>query len=111
MNYPYLAGLALACALTATNAQAEMDDLRQQRQMERLDMELHLSDQQKQELRKIFDEARPQFEALRKQGQALREQIDTRMKAVLTAEQKEKYDKLRQQRMEQRHRGRQWHEH
>jgi len=79
---------------------AETEEPRQFQRLERLQTELKLSDQQKEEVNKIFEEARPQLEALRKQGQELREKMRTRLKAVLTAEQMEKFEKLQQERRE-----------
>jgi len=100
-------GLILATLLVSTATQAETDESnKQQHRLQRLQAELKLTDPQKDEIGKIFDEARPQLEALRKQGQELREKMQARLKAVLTAEQMEKYEKLHQQRKERRLQGR-----
>jgi len=95
------AGLVLA-GLLACPAWAEPDEPKQLQQLQRLQTELKLSDQQKQEVGKIFEDTKPQLEALRKQGQELREKMRERLKAVLTAEQMEKFDKLHQARKESR---------
>lgn len=100
-------GLILATLLVSTAAKAETDEPnKQQHRLQRLQTELKLTDQQKEEVGKIFEETKPQLEALRKQGQELREKMQARLKTVLTAEQMEKYEKLHQQRKEKRLRGR-----
>lgn len=100
-------GLILAGILTCSAAFAEPpDEPKPTHPLQRLQTELKLSEQQKLEVGKIFDETKPQMEALRKQGQELREKMRDRLKAVLTAEQMEKFDKLHQERREQRRQGR-----
>jgi uncharacterized membrane-anchored protein YhcB (DUF1043 family) len=99
-------GLVLAGILIGHAAWAETDEPKQARQLQRLQTELKLSEQQKQEVGKIFEDTKPQLEALRKQGQELREKMRDRLKAVLTAEQMEKFDKLQQAHREQRTQGR-----
>ena len=94
------AGLVLAGIFASASALAETDEPRQLHRLQRLQAELKLSDQQKEEVRKIFDDARPQLEALRKQGQELRDKMRTRLKTVLTAEQMEKFENLQQERRE-----------
>ena len=79
----------------------------QQPRWERLQTELKLSERQTQQVRKIFDETRPQLEAWRKQGEELREKMRERLKSVLTAEQMEKFDEMRRERRE--HMGRHGH--
>jgi len=93
------AGLVLVGMLACANAWAEPDE---PKQLQRLQAELKLSEQQKQEVGKIFEDTKPQLEALRKQGLELREKMRERLKAVLTAEQMEKFDKLHQARKESR---------
>jgi Spy/CpxP family protein refolding chaperone len=102
MNKTRAAGLLLAGILAAPTARAELDEPKQPQQLQRLQTELKLSEQQKQEVGKIFEETRPQMDALRKQWQELREKMRDRLKAVLTAEQLEKFDKLHQARREKR---------
>ncbi len=92
--------LGIACS----GAQAEDGEPNHQRQMDKLQTELKLSGQQKQEVSKIFEETRPQLEALHKQMQELRDKMRTRLKAVLTSEQMEKFDNLQQERREKRRR-------
>lgn len=99
------AGLALAGMLACFAAQAEPDG-QTTHPLQRLQTELKLTDQQKQEVGKIFEETRPQLEALRKQMRDLRDKMRERLKTVLTAEQMEKFDKLHQERREQRRQGR-----
>lgn len=103
MNKTLAAGLALAGILASTAARAEPDEQQRQAQhLQRLQTELKLSEQQKQEVGKIFEETRPQLQALRKQMQELRDKMRDRLKTVLTAEQMEKFDKLRQEHRGQR---------
>jgi Spy/CpxP family protein refolding chaperone len=90
-------GLVLAGLLACSAAHAEPDEQKQARQLQKLQTELKLSEQQKQAVGKIFDETKPQLEALRKQRQELRDKMRERLKAVLTAEQMEKFDKLHQE--------------
>jgi Spy/CpxP family protein refolding chaperone len=99
------AGLVLAGLLACPSAWADHDEPKQGQQLQRLQTELKLSEQQKQEVGKIFEDTRPQLEALRKQGMELREKMRERLKAVLTAEQMEKFDKLHQARREQKRLG------
>ena len=96
------AGLVLAGILACPAAWAEAEAPKQAQQLQKLQTELKLSDQQKQEVGKIFEETKPQLEALRKQGLELREKMRGRLKAVLTAEQMEKFDKLQQARKARR---------
>ncbi len=95
-------GLIVAGILVCSGVRAELDEQKHLQSMQRLQTELKLNEQQKQEVSKIFEETRPQLEALRKQGQELREKMRTRLKAVLTAEQMEKFEKLHQQRRERK---------
>jgi Spy/CpxP family protein refolding chaperone len=98
--------LALALLLSGATAWAETetatDEPRFHLRLERMQNELKLDDKQVQEVRKIFEDMRPQMEALRKQGQELREKMRERIKTVLTAEQMEKFDRLRRERMQER---------
>lgn len=102
MQNAHTVGLILAGILACSAAGAEDEPKPFHPPLDRLQSELKLSDQQKEEVGKIFEETRPQLEALRKQGQELREKMRARLKAVLTAEQMEKFDKLRQARRERR---------
>lgn len=91
-------GLAWAGLLACSAAQAEIDENALNHRLDTLQTELKLTEQQKQEVGKIFEETKPQLEALRKQAQALRQQTHERLKTVLTAEQMDKFTKLRQER-------------
>ncbi len=91
-------GLIVAGMLACSGTRAELDEQKHLQFMQRLQAELKLTDQQRQEVSKIFEETRPQLEALRKQGQELREKMHARLKTVLTAEQMEKFEKFRQKR-------------
>ncbi len=98
-------GLALAGMLACSAAQAEFDGQKQTHSLQKLQTELKLTEQQKQEVGTIFEETKPQLEALRKQMQELREKMRERLKTVLTAEQMEKFDKLHQERAKMRRQG------
>jgi uncharacterized protein involved in exopolysaccharide biosynthesis len=102
MKTTRLTGLAFAGLLAYSAAHAEPSAQTPSPLLQKLQTELKLSDQQKQDVSKIFDETRPQLEALRKQMQELREKMRGRLKAVLTAEQLDKFDKLRQAQRAQR---------
>ncbi len=104
MKKTCIVGLFLLGMLACQGARAEVDEQILSHRLDRLQTELSLSDQQKQDVGKIFEETRPQLEALRKQMRDLREQMRTRLKAVLTPEQMEKFEKLHQQRGEPRRR-------
>ena len=106
MNRTSAVGLILVGILACSAARAEHDEQKQLHRMERLQKELNLNEQQKQEFEKIFEETKPQLEALRKQGQELREKMHARLKAVLTPEQMEKFEKLHRERKELRKQGR-----
>ncbi len=95
-------GLIVAGVLAGFGARAEVDEQKHLESMQRLQTELKLNEQQKQEVSKIFEETRTQLEALRKQGKELRETMHTRLKNVLSAEQMEKFEKLHQQRKERK---------
>jgi len=106
MKKTIAASLALAGMFACFAAQAEPDGQTTHPPLQRLQTELKLTDQQKQEVGKIFEETRPQLEALRKQMRELRDKMRERLKTVLTAEQMEKFDKLHQERREMRRQGR-----
>ena len=101
MNRTITAALVLAGLFACAPAGAEPEQPPgHPHRLQRLQTVLKLSDQQRDEIAKIFEETRPQLEALRRQGQELREKTQARLKAVLTAEQMAKYEKLRQERRE-----------
>jgi Spy/CpxP family protein refolding chaperone len=103
MNSLRIFGLIAAGVLACSSSYADPSDEPQPpHRLEKLQAELKLSDQQKQDIGKIFEETRPQLEALHKQGQALRDKMRERLKTVLTAEQMEKFDKLHQERRDMR---------
>jgi len=82
-----------------------------------MDRELNLTDEQKEKLRGILEEARQKgrslmersradgsgFETVRAQMEELRKETDAQIKEVLRADQYEKWQKMRQER--ERHRG------
>lgn len=100
--------LALALGLTGAAAWAEpekgappppgTEEPRFHPRMERLQNELKLDEKQVKDVEKIFEDMRPEMEAMRKQWQGMREKMRERLKTVLTAEQLEKFDQLRQER-------------
>ncbi|MFM8331017.1 MAG: hypothetical protein ACKN9T_04960 [Candidatus Methylumidiphilus sp.] len=106
MKHAIILSLSLAAALACSAAHAEIDEAKLNHRLDRLQTELKLSEQQKQEVGKIFEETKPQLEALRKQGEELRAKMKERLRAVLTAEQMDKFEKMRQERRTQRRMGR-----
>ncbi|MDD5035743.1 MAG: hypothetical protein PHE55_13405 [Methylococcaceae bacterium] len=102
-------GLILAGILICSGAYAEADEPKPMPKMQKLQSELKLNEQQTEEVRKIFEETKSQQEALRKQRQELHDKMRDRLKAVLTAEQMEKFEKLRQERIQRRGMGRHGH--
>lgn len=93
----------LAGFLLSLNVQAEMDPEVHQRRMRE---ELKLNDQQAEEVRKIFEEARPQLEALRQQRKEIHDKMREKLKAVLTPEQQQKFEKMHEERRAARRQGR-----
>ncbi|QSA98472.1 hypothetical protein [Methylococcus sp. EFPC2] len=80
-------------------ARAESDPEVHQR---RLREELKLTEQQSAEVRKIFEKKRGKLEALRRQKHEIVEQARDRLRALLTPEQLQKFDRLREERRQQR---------
>ena len=76
--------------LAGSAARAEALDPRAQSMKE----QLNLTDKQTQDLDKLFKETRAKQKALRKELQDLRKNQKERMDAILTAEQKKKYEEL-----------------
>lgn len=103
MNLAVATLIAAAMMLAAGLAEADLSD---DRHVERMQAELKLSDQQAQEVRKIFDEARPQLEALRQQRQELHDKTRERLKAVLTPEQIQAFDRIHEEHKAHRKLGR-----
>ena len=91
--------MILAGLLAWSVTQAEMDS---QNHLQRMKSELNLTDQQEQEVRKIFEETRPQLEALRQQRREIHEKMKERLKGVLTAEQMQKFEQIHEERKAQR---------
>ena len=66
---------------------------------EQLSKRLELKDDQKPKVKQIFDESREQLQSLRKESEPrvneIRQQTDTRLKEVLTAEQWQRFEQMR----------------
>lgn len=77
---------------------AEPDDL-----AARLTADLNLSEEQATQVTSIMAGKQVQMQKLMQQMAALREETDTAIKAVLTEEQQEKFDALRQKRHGRHH--------
>jgi Spy/CpxP family protein refolding chaperone len=95
--------LVLAALFSASISRAELPG---EPHLERMKTELKLSDQQAREVRKIFDEVRPQWEALRQQRRELQEKTRERLKSVLTPEQMQQFDKIHEEHKAHRKLGR-----
>lgn len=104
-----IAGLALAGPAQAQDAGARPHMMDPEKRIERLDETLDLTDAQKAEIRSIFAEQAERGRALRGGGdrEAMREHMREHMRethervaGVLTAEQREKLESLREERHE-----------
>jgi Spy/CpxP family protein refolding chaperone len=102
MNKTHTVGLILLGILAASSAIAESEDGQTSRPLQKLQSELKLNEQQTRDVKQIFDDTKPELEALRKQVQAVMEKRQQRLKAVLTAEQWEKFEQLKQERRDNR---------
>ncbi len=75
---------------------------RAQRDVSKFDDYLGLNEQQRQQVNKILEETRNQFQALRKETQprfqAIQEESRVKIRALLTDEQRQKYDEFRRTR-------------
>lgn len=105
MNKHISLSIILAGLLTASTVQADEPDpkLHQQRVIEAL----KLNEQQAGEVRKIFEEVRPQLDALRQQRKEIHAKVRDRLKAVLTPEQLQKFDQMHEERKTHRRMRRQ----
>lgn len=72
------------------------------RMVERLGNKLDLTEEQKVEVKSIFDSKKPQMEALWKQMDALKKEVNSEVKSVLTPEQAEKFAEMEEERMNRR---------
>ncbi len=70
---------------------------------------LQLSDEQKPQVRQIFGDTRDQLEALRKESEPrvadIRRQADERLQKVLTPEQWQRFEQVREEMRQRRGRG------
>lgn len=77
--------------------------------MERMAQRLQLTEDQKTKVQQIFNDTRQQLDALRKESeprvQEIRGQADERMKQVLTPEQWQQFQKMRDETRHRRGRG------
>ena len=75
---------------------------RAQRDVSKFDDYLGLNEQQRQQVNKILEETRNQFQALRQETQprfqAIQEESRVKIRALLTDEQRQKYDEFRRTR-------------
>ena len=75
---------------------------RAQRDVSKFDDYLGLNEQQRQQVNKILEETRNEFQALRKETQprfqAIQEESRVKIRALLTDEQRQKYDEFRRTR-------------
>ena len=74
------------------------------RMMKGLTNKLDLTTQQQEQVKQIFEAKRPQMEALHEQMKALREETDSEIKAILSKDQLEKFEKMQEKRQEKRER-------
>ncbi|PYS06364.1 MAG: hypothetical protein DMG12_04310 [Acidobacteria bacterium] len=79
---------------------------RAQRDVSKFDDYLGLNEQQRQQVNKILEETRNEFQALRKETQprfqAIQEESRVKIRALLTNEQRQKYDEFRRARDQRR---------
>ncbi len=75
-----------------------------EKHMDKLTRELNLTSDQQSKVKAAFDEQKPKIEALHKEmaekRKALMEETDGKIEAVLTPEQKTKYEKIKAERRE-----------
>ena len=85
-------------------------DQRAQRDVSKFHDYLGLNEEQRQQVNKILEETRSEFQKLRNEtqprSQAIREESRAKIRALLTDEQRLKYDEFRRTRDQRKNRGR-----
>lgn len=89
-------------ALLAAPAFASKYEHYGERMMQRISKHLELNESQQEQLKSIFEAKKPQMEAIREQMKALREDTNKQIEAILTEEQKEKFEAHLERRKEMR---------
>ena len=91
-----LAGVVVVMLAASSVAFAKGKDHDPQKHLDRMTKKLELTEQQRGQVEQIMTDYRGRMDGLRSQMEALRKEKHEKISAVLTPEQKEKFDKMKQ---------------